>query len=286
MDLSRFRSVFQDISECRTLIIRCLASSNLIALRQAVGFWLSSKEKRAYLNLVWDVFEHIKWIESTGRVTMMGRGLDFCRVESLFRDAAILHWENLVPFVVMIRAPVCFEDLTSWTKQALPALTYGTKMSIIEADSREFQWNTIPIATIKGFAAGFDVSIPITVMTQDVPQYQLGIAALDRPAAMSVFQPTLDKTNRIAVARIDLNSIEYETAKVATYKTIDTFIIVINGPPFMTNVSLILKSPSEGPRCNWPDNPQVLTRVVNYYALSASDSEYGTMMKSNAHFSW
>ena len=103
---------------------------------------------------------------------------------------------------------------------------------------------------------------------------------------MSVFQPTLDKTNRIAVARIDLNSIEYETANVAAYKTIDTFNIVINGPPFMTNVSLVLKSPSEVPRCNWPDNPQVLTRVVNYYALSASDSEYGTMMKSNAHFAW
>lgn len=45
----------------------------------------------------------------------------------------------------------------------------------------------------------------------------------------------------------------------------------------MTNVSLILKSRSEGPRCNWPDNPQVFTRVVKYYALSAPDTEYAAM---------
>ena len=77
MDLSRFRSVFQDISECRIMIIRCLAGSKLIALRQGVGFWLSNKEKRAHLSLVWYVFELLEWTESAGGVTMMGRGLDF-----------------------------------------------------------------------------------------------------------------------------------------------------------------------------------------------------------------
>jgi len=102
MDLFKFRNVFQDVSECRNMMIRCLAGGNSIALRQAAGFWLSNKEKRAYINLIWDVFEHIEWTESTGRVTMMGRGLDFRRVESLFRDAASLHWEKLVPFVIMI----------------------------------------------------------------------------------------------------------------------------------------------------------------------------------------
>ena len=34
---------------------------------------------------------------------MMGRGLDFRRVESLFRNATILHLGKLVSFVVMIR---------------------------------------------------------------------------------------------------------------------------------------------------------------------------------------
>ena len=72
---------------------------------------------------------------------------------------------------------------------------------------------------------------------------------------MSIFQPALNKTNRIAIVKIRFNSIKYETANVATYKTINTFNIVINGPPFMINISLILKSRSEGPRCDWPDNP-------------------------------
>lgn len=106
MDLSKFGSVFQDMSECRTVIIRCLAGSRLIALLEAVGFWLTSKEKRTYLSLVWDLLEHVEWTKSTGRVTMIGRGLDFRQVESLFRDAAILRWQKLAPFVVMIRAPV------------------------------------------------------------------------------------------------------------------------------------------------------------------------------------
>lgn len=60
MELSRFRSAFQDISECRTMMIRCLVSSDLIALRHAVGFWLSNKENRAYLSTVLYLFEHIE----------------------------------------------------------------------------------------------------------------------------------------------------------------------------------------------------------------------------------
>ena len=75
-------------------------------------------------------------------------------------------------------------------------------------------------------------------------------------------------------------------ANVAVYKTINTFNIVINGPLFMTNILLILKWRSEGLRCDWPDNPQVSTRVVDYYALSAPDSEFAARKMSNAHFGW
>ena len=51
MDLFKFRGVFHDIYECRTMIIRCLAGSYLIALRQAIGFWLSNKEKEGISKL-------------------------------------------------------------------------------------------------------------------------------------------------------------------------------------------------------------------------------------------
>ncbi len=72
MELAMFRRVFQDIPECRAALIRCLAGGNLIALRKAIGFWLSYKEKRAYFGFLWDVFEQMKWTEDAGRVTMMG----------------------------------------------------------------------------------------------------------------------------------------------------------------------------------------------------------------------
>ena len=280
MDLLRFKSVIQDISECRPLIIRLLAGSSLISLRQAVGFWLSNKEKQAYLTLIWDVFQNMKWIKSTERVTILGRGLDFRQVELLFQDAATLNWEKIVPFVVMVRAPVCLEHLTSWTNEALPGMKYCTRMCVTEADRPDFQNHTRPIATIKGRAAGFDVSIPVTVMTQDVPQYQLGTATLDRPAAMSIFQPILNKTNRITVAKITLGCTEYGTANVAAYQTIDTFNIVINGPPYMTNVSIILRSHCDA------DDPQVLMRVVDYFSQSASGSEFATLKMLTAHQDW
>ena len=171
MNLFKFRNVFQNISECRTMIIRCLADSNLVALRQTVEFWLFNKKKRAYLSLAWDVFEHLKWTGSTEEVIIISRDLDFRRVESLFCDAAILHWEQLVSFVVMIRASVCFENLIFWTKQALSSIKYCTKMSVIEADSRSFQCNTMRIASIEEHAARFNVLILITVLTQGVSQY-------------------------------------------------------------------------------------------------------------------
>lgn len=47
---------------------------------------------------------------------------------------------------------------------------------------------------------------------------------------------------------MELNNIRYETVAVVTYKTVDTFSLVISNPIFITNVLLILKSPLEGPR--------------------------------------
>ena len=91
---------------------------------------------------------------------------------------------------------------------------------------------------------------------------------------MFIFQSTLDKTNRIAVARIDSNSIEYETTNVAGYKTTDTFHIIISEPSFMTNVSLILKSRSEG-------SFSFRHRVRGY-----EDAECTSRMVMNSSISW
>ncbi len=102
---------------------------------------------------------------------------------------------------------------------------------------------------------------------------------------MSIFQPALRNVNRIAVAKMELNNTEYETAAVITYKTVDTFSLVISGPAFMTNVSLVLKSPSEGPRCDWPDNPQVFIRVVSNEDL-VSDREREAIKNRNARLGW
>jgi hypothetical protein len=52
MELAMFRRVFQDIPKYRAALIRCLAGGNLIALRKAIGFWLSYKEKRVYLGFL------------------------------------------------------------------------------------------------------------------------------------------------------------------------------------------------------------------------------------------
>jgi len=286
MELSKFRKVFQDIPECRTMLIRCLSGANLIALRGAVGFWLSDREKRAHLSLLWDVFEHIKWSEDTGGVTMMGRGLDFRRAEALMRESAIMHWKKVVPFIIMIRATFDHENLVPWIKQALSSITRSTKMTVTEAARRPNSWDTTPIATIEGLAAGVKISIPITTLAQESPQNQLGTATIDRTAAMSIFQPALNDVTRIAIAKVESDSIRYETANVAAYKTRDTFNICMFGPQFMTNASLIHKTPSEGPRYDWPDSPQVFTRVIDIYSPAKPGSTYAAWQRRNARRGW
>jgi len=93
------------------MLIRCLSGANLIALREAVGFWLLDREKRAHLSLLWDVFDHMKWSEDMGAVTMMGRGLDFRRTEVLMRESTLMHWRKVFPFIIMIRPPFDYENL-------------------------------------------------------------------------------------------------------------------------------------------------------------------------------
>lgn len=285
MELFMFRRVFQDIPECRAALIRCLAGGNLIALRKAIGFWLSDKEKRAHLGLLWDVFEHMKWTEDAGRVTMMGRGLDFRRAEALIRDTVLMRWPKVVPFIIMIRAPVDYENLIPWITRTLSNIRSSTKMNVSEVAPRENRWDTKPIAIIEGLAAGFDMFIPITILTQGTPQDQLGTATVDWTAAMSIFQPAVRNVNRIAIAKTELSNVGYETAAVITYKTVDTFCLVISGPPFTTNVSLILKSPSEGPRCDWSGNPHVFMRVVSNEHL-VSHTEHEAIKKRNARLGW
>lgn len=143
-------------------------------------------------------------------------------------------------------------------------------------------WDTKPIATIEGLAAGVEISIPITNLAQEAPQNQLGTATIDRTAAMSIFQPVLNDVTRIAIAKVELNSIRNETANVAAYKSKDTFNICMFEPQFMTNVSLIHKTPSEESRCDWHDSPQVFTRVIDIYSPTKPDSVHATWQKRNA----
>jgi hypothetical protein len=110
---------------------------------------------------------------------------------------------------------------------------------------------------------------------------QLGIAIAERIAALSIFQPALKSMNRIAIAKMGLNNIRHETAANVTHKTVDTFCLIIRGPPLMTNVPLILESLSVGPRCDRPANLQVNIRMVNNYVKhSVSNERASSLIKT------
>ena len=87
-------------------------------------------------------------------------------------------------------------------------------------------------------------------MAYEAPQSQLGYITIDRAAAISIFQPMLNNATRIVIVKIELDFIRYETGNIAAYKTNDTFSIYIFRPRYITNVSLIYKTPIERPRCN------------------------------------
>lgn len=99
---------------------------------------------------------------------------------------------------------------------------------------------------------------------------------------VSILKPTLKNVRRIAIARVELKKVQFETTPVANYKTADTLRFIINGPPFITNISLILRSPSEGPRYDWPENPQVSIPKVNGYDRSLLyDAEWAALNFQN-----
>lgn len=91
---------------------------------------------------------------------------------------------------------------------------------------------------------------------------------------------------RIAIVKVELDSVRHETGNVAAYKANDTFSICIFGPQYMTDVSLIHKTPSEGPRCDWPDSPQVVTRVIIIYLPVAIDSLHAAWQKRKVLQGW
>ncbi|KAL2043406.1 hypothetical protein N7G274_003712 [Stereocaulon virgatum] len=118
-------------------------------------------------------------------------------------------------------------------------------MTVRGATKTPYFWETTPVATIQGLVAGVEMSVPITISAQETPQSQLGHATMDRAAAMSIFQPVLDDITRVAIVKVELSSVKYETGNVAAYKGNDAFSICNFGPQYMTNVSLIHKTPSE-----------------------------------------
>lgn len=124
------------------------------------------------------------------------------------------------------------------------------------------------------------------MLAQEAPQNQLGYATIDRAAAMSVFQPALNDVIRIAIAKVESDFIRYETGNVAAYKAKDTFNICIFGSQFKTNVSLIHKKPSEGPRCDWPGSSQVFTRVIDIYSPAEPDLMHAAWQRRNAPQGW
>jgi hypothetical protein len=265
MDLSKFKRVFQDIPECRTILVCCLSGANLIALRMAIGFWLSDKEKSAHLSLLSDVFEHMEWSENVGELILMGGGVDSRRVEEFMQESAGMRPKKMFPFVIMIRPPLFgYGSLVLWAKMALLSVKRSTKMTVTEASDFPEVWDPTPIATVDGFAADVAISIPITMLAQEAPQSQVGHATIDRAAAMSIFQPVLDNVIRIAIVRITINFVRYETGLVYTYKANDSFSIYLFESQDMTNgfYTKILEVSEK----NWSPSSQVVTRVINVYS--------------------
>lgn len=67
-------------------------------------------------------------------------------------------------------------------------------------------------------------------MVLQVPQSQLDDAIIDGAVAMSIFQRVFDDVTRIAVVKVEFDSVRYETGTVAVYKGNDAFSICMFGP--------------------------------------------------------
>ena len=246
-----------------------------MALRSAIGFWLSDRERRDHLHLLNDAFETMRWAETADQVTLLGRGLDFRLAEAQLKEHSLTSSAPMIPFIVMIRAPVRHEALTLWTQRLLTVLIHSTSWTALEETTREHRSAAQPKIFINGIAADVNISIPITVLSKDIPSNQLGQAETPCSAAMSIFQPHLEKTENVLIAKVLLARIYYETAHVVVYKTTGTFIIVIDGPSYHTCVSLILKGHPNELRCNWSDKAQVFMRVVSNIGAGLKIEDHG-----------
>lgn len=190
------------------------------------------------------------------------------------QESALMGRKKVFPFIIMIRPPFNRGTLVPWIKQALLSITHSTKMMVTEAAQCSNFWDVLFIANIEGFAAGVEMSIPITTLAQETPRSQLGHATIDRTTAMSIFQPLLNEMTRIAIVKVDLGSVTYETGSVDADGANHTFSICTTRPQYMANVSLTHERPLEELGCDWLDSPQIVTRVINIYSPAEPDPVY------------
>ena len=228
INLFTFRRVFQDIPECRTALIHNLTGCDLTALRKAIGFWLSKKEKRVHASILPDVFRDMDWTKDVDEVIMIGRGLEFSQVEKLAwcQNYDLMPCQKMVPFMVMLRAPVSTPNLVPWVEQFLRVMRRSTSMRVTK-EAKLTNGTSAPVAAINGFAAGAAIYIPITVLTLEWPRDQLARFTTDGAIIMSLFQPALRDVKWIMAANVESNELRYEKAGVITYKRQDTFRFII-----------------------------------------------------------
>ena len=227
MELGIFRRVFQDIQEPRALLIRYLSGASLIALRKAIGFWLSEGEKTVWLSLLWDVFEHIDWCGGGAGVLIMGWGLDYHQAETLLMNSAVRLRERIAPFAILVR-PFAYQCPTLGVKEMLARLSGSTRIMVSEGETRGMDfWDTRSVATIEGFVTGLHASIPVIGLAQKTCESQLGHAAMDRAVATSILRPVND-TLGTTIARFELGHVTYAAAYVTICKNSDLICIYIS----------------------------------------------------------
>ena len=86
---------------------------------------------------------------------------------------------------------------------------------------------------------------------------------------MSIFQPLLNDTIRIAIVKVELDSIIYETGSIAADKANYTFSICRTRPQYMANV--LYEKPLGGLGCDWLDSLHTVTQVINIYLPAELD---------------
>ena len=224
----------------------------------------------------------MKWSEDMKEVIMMRRGLDFRRIEAFIRKFVIMHLKRVLSFIIMIQSFFDYENLIFWSKQILLNITRFIRMTITKAIEHSSFWNTTFIVIIEGFAVDDEIFVSITILTQKAFQSQLNYVIIDRIVVMFFFQFVLNDVIRIVIVKVELNFVKYKTSNVAAYKINDIFNICMFKFQYMINVSFIHKTSSEELRCDWFDSSQIITRVINIYSFTKSDSVHVAWQRRNA----